>query len=120
MTNGRDGRQNRNRGRCRISDLRECRTDVADLAGEEVVFVANLRAADWIDVTEFVQHRPLLGEDQQQGKNQCKAKIGSFHGLATNYPRDYHNTQRAIFKICAPLCYPFNRTAVAIATGTSR
>ena len=85
MTNGRDCRYNRNRGRCRISDLRECRTDVADLAGDEVVFVANLATADWMDVAEFVQHRALLGKDQQQGKNQCKAKLGSFHGLAENY-----------------------------------
>jgi hypothetical protein len=37
-------------------------------------------------VAEFVQHRALLGKDQQQGKNQCKAKFGSFHGLAKYCP----------------------------------
>lgn len=88
MTNGRNCRYNRNRGRCRISDLRECRTDVADLPSKEVIFVANLGTAAWMDVTEFVQHRAVLGENQQQRKNQCKAKFGSFHGLAKNcFPR---------------------------------
>ena len=87
MTNGRERRQNRNRGRCRISHLREGRTGVADFPGEEVVLVAKLGAADRMDVTEFVQHRALLGEEQQQGKNQCKAKFGNFHGLAKNYPQ---------------------------------
>ena len=85
MTSGRECSQNCNRGSCRTSHLREGRTGVADLAGEEVVLVAKLDAADWMDVAEFVQHRALLSKDQQQGKNHCKAKFGSFHGLAKNY-----------------------------------
>jgi superfamily II DNA/RNA helicase len=84
MTSGRECSQNCNRGSCRTSHLREGRTGVADLAGEEVVLVAKLDAADWMDVAEFVQHRALLSKDQQQGKNQCKANSGSIHGLAKN------------------------------------
>jgi hypothetical protein len=35
-------------------------------------------------VTKFMQHRALLGKNQQQRKNQSKANSGSIHGLAKN------------------------------------
>ena len=81
MTNSCDFRQYRNRGRCRISNLCEGRTGVAELAGEEVVFVANLVAAASMDVAELMQDRALLGKNQQQRKNQRKADSGGIHDL---------------------------------------
>jgi hypothetical protein len=50
--------------------LREGRAGVAELPGEEIVLVANLLAAACMDVTELMQHRALLGKNQQQRKNQ--------------------------------------------------
>lgn len=80
MMNGFNCRQNRNRGRCGISHLRKGRAGVAELAGEEVVFEANLVAAACMDVTELMQQRALLSENQQQRQEQRKADAGSIHG----------------------------------------
>jgi hypothetical protein len=44
-------------------------------------------------VTELVQHRALLGENQQQRKNQRKAKSESFHGLARYSPAEIITTR---------------------------
>ena len=85
MTNSRDSRQDRNRDKSRISDLRKCHADLADLATEEVVLVAELLAGGTMDMTQLVQHRALLCENQQQRKNKCNAKSRSIHSLAKYY-----------------------------------
>jgi hypothetical protein len=84
--NGCDCRQNCNRGRSRISDLCKCKARLADLATEYAAFVADLVGADTMNVAELVQHRALLGENQQQRKSQRKAKSEGFHGLARYCP----------------------------------
>ena len=62
---GGDCGQNRNRGACWISNLLESKARLAELALKELYFVALLWIAGAINVAELVQHRTLLGENQQ-------------------------------------------------------
>jgi hypothetical protein len=80
--NGCDCRQYCNRARSRVSDLCKCQAGLADLATEYAAFIADLVGADTMNVTELVQHRALLGENQQQRKNERKAISKSFHSRA--------------------------------------
>jgi hypothetical protein len=62
--------QNRNRSAGWISDLLKGSARLAKLAVKERFFVALLWTAGTINVAELVQHRSLLGENQQQRKSQ--------------------------------------------------
>ena len=70
VTDGWDCGQNGGRGAGRISYLLEGATRLAKLALQEVCYIPWLRAARAINMAELVQHRALLGENQQERKSQ--------------------------------------------------
>ena len=63
-------RQNRIRSASWISNLLEGKARLTKLAVKEFYFVALLWIVGAINVAELMQHRPLLGENQQQRKSQ--------------------------------------------------
>jgi hypothetical protein len=70
VTSDWDCRQNRGRRAGRISNLLEGAARLAKFTGQKVCYVAWLRTARAIYVAELVQHRALLGENQQERKCQ--------------------------------------------------
>ena len=100
MMSSRSGRQNCNRSRRRIADLRERRTGVAQLGSEGGFFVANLGAAVSMDMTKLVQQGPLLRKNQQQRQNECQMKSGGFHGPTEECPvRLSHHPRSSLLNI---------------------
>ena len=87
VANGGDGRKCRNRGRCRVSDLRKREARLADLGTKSAAFVADLVGAGTMNVAELMQHRALMGENEQQRKSQRQAASEGFHGLAKHCAR---------------------------------
>jgi hypothetical protein len=109
--NGCDCRQYCNRARSRVSDLCKCQAGLADLATEYAAFIADLVGADTMKVTELVQHRALLGENQQQRKNERKAISKSFHDHEM-LPAETITTREDYGVL--PRRAPRNRTAAAL------
>lgn len=69
-----NARQQQHRAARRSARLREGETGLAQLAIEKGGLVLQLRGAAAIDMTQFVQHCALLGNDQQY----CKRKNDAY------------------------------------------
>ena len=77
MAAGCNDRQQQHCATRRICNLREGETDLAQLTVEESCAALELGGTGAIDMTQLMQHCPLLGENQQ--KRECKSEANPTH-----------------------------------------
>ena len=92
MTNGCNDARYQQCATRRIGRLPEGKTALAQLAVEEGCTARELRSTAAVDVTQLMQQRSLLGENQQQRK--CKNEANPTHmnaGSRCSHARGYHS-----------------------------